>query len=189
MKSQLYPVLPCPSRQQGVVIIIVLVILLIMTIIGVSAMGTATLEERMAGNFRDRSIAFQAAEATLREAERYIEETPDVMTKSNFDTSCSLNPGYCLTDNVTGSIATSEYWNDPSIWSSSSKHRVYSGSVGASAKKGKFIIEYLGNVCPADKPNCRSPKPSDPLMFRITSLGYGKNATTKTMLQSTYRLE
>ncbi len=46
-----------------------LIFLVLLTLLGVSAMQTATMEERMAGNMRNENLAFQAAEAALRDAE------------------------------------------------------------------------------------------------------------------------
>ena len=43
-----------------------------MTLIGITGMQTTVLEEKMAGNYNDRNIAFQAAESTLVEAEEYV---------------------------------------------------------------------------------------------------------------------
>ncbi len=62
-----------PQVQKGAVLAVSLLILLIMTIIGVSALQTTTLEERMAGNLLDQRMAFQTAEAALRVAEGQIE--------------------------------------------------------------------------------------------------------------------
>jgi Tfp pilus assembly protein PilX len=56
-------------RQSGMVLIVSLIILLLLTIIGVSGLRTTNLEERMAGNDRDQSVAFQAAETALRAGE------------------------------------------------------------------------------------------------------------------------
>jgi type IV pilus assembly protein PilX len=58
------------SRQRGAVLVIALLFLTILTILGVTAMTTTTYEERLAGNARDSSTAFQAAEAALRDARR-----------------------------------------------------------------------------------------------------------------------
>lgn len=58
--------------QTGVVLITSLVILLVMTVLGVTAIQSTVLEERMAGNFRDRHLAFQAAEAALRNGETWM---------------------------------------------------------------------------------------------------------------------
>lgn len=52
-----------PNKQHGGVLIVSLVFLLIMTVLGISATGSANLELRMAGNARDISIAMQAAES------------------------------------------------------------------------------------------------------------------------------
>lgn len=57
------------TRQRGSALIIALVFLLLMTLIGVTAMQTTTLQERMAGNMRDRNLALQAAEAALLQGE------------------------------------------------------------------------------------------------------------------------
>ncbi|MGM0517418.1 MAG: pilus assembly PilX family protein [Pseudomonadota bacterium] len=61
-----------PKKQAGSALIIGLLILLIITIIGVTTMQTTTLQEKMAGGLRDQDLAFQAAEAALRDAEQEI---------------------------------------------------------------------------------------------------------------------
>jgi len=57
---------PRRSAQQGVSLIITLVMLVVVTLITVSSLRSTTLNERMAGNSRDRQRAFQAAEAAVR---------------------------------------------------------------------------------------------------------------------------
>ena len=46
-------------------LIVSLMILLVMTIIGASSIGTTNLEERMAQNFQNTAITFQAAESAI----------------------------------------------------------------------------------------------------------------------------
>lgn len=53
------------SKQTGAVLITSLLILLVMTIIGVSSIGSTNLEERMAQNFQNIAITFQAAESAI----------------------------------------------------------------------------------------------------------------------------
>jgi len=57
--------LSAPTRQRGAALLVGLVLLLVMTILGVSAMSTATLELTMAGNAQAQEDAFQAAEAGI----------------------------------------------------------------------------------------------------------------------------
>lgn len=54
-----------PSRQRGAVLVIGLLILLVMTLLGVTAMSTSTMQERMSANGMNVSIAFQAAESAV----------------------------------------------------------------------------------------------------------------------------
>ena len=68
------------QSQQGAALIVGLIMLLLMTILGVTSMSSSIMEEKMAGNSRDRAIAFQAAESALRAAEREIENSNDIHT-------------------------------------------------------------------------------------------------------------
>ncbi|WP_345890269.1 PilX N-terminal domain-containing pilus assembly protein [Pseudomonas sp. PDNC002] len=57
------------QSQGGAVLLVSLVMLLLLTIVGLAGLRMAQLEERMAGNLRDRQVAFQGAEAALRAGE------------------------------------------------------------------------------------------------------------------------
>jgi type IV pilus assembly protein PilX len=61
-----------PGKQSGFALIVGLVVLVLLTLIMLTALRMASLEERMAGNLRNQNIAFQAAESALREAEALI---------------------------------------------------------------------------------------------------------------------
>lgn len=58
--------------QRGSALIIGIIFLLVMTMLGLTAMQTTSLEERMAGNMRDRNLAAQSAELALRLGEEDI---------------------------------------------------------------------------------------------------------------------
>ncbi|PJI46436.1 MAG: pilus assembly protein PilX [Pseudomonas sp.] len=57
------------QAERGAVLLVSLVMLVLLTLIGLAGMRMVQLEERMAGNLRDRQMAFQAAEAALRAGE------------------------------------------------------------------------------------------------------------------------
>jgi type IV pilus assembly protein PilX len=61
------------APQRGSALIVALVFLLAMTLIGTTAMQGTTQQERMAGNYWDRNLAFQAAEAALSVGGRSLE--------------------------------------------------------------------------------------------------------------------
>lgn len=171
-------------KQQGMVLIVALIILMAMTILGVSSMTTTSLEERMAANTRDRHVAFQAAEATLREGERYVQGS--AMNPASFNTACTNGLCDCDPLNFTNA-ACPEYWTDTTlnVWNTSGKYRTYTNQFSGTSQAGKYIIEFVGNVCPSDT-SC-TPTPADPQMFRITAVGYGQTPNSKVMLQSTYK--
>ena len=60
---------PVGQRERGAVLVVGLIILLVMTLLSVQAMRSNVAQERMAGNMRERNLAFQAAEAALRVGE------------------------------------------------------------------------------------------------------------------------
>lgn len=67
-------------QQRGSALIIALVFLLVMTLVGVAAMRDTTQQESMAGNVRERNLAFQAAEAGLRSAEQFLSTNSPAMS-------------------------------------------------------------------------------------------------------------
>ena len=58
-----------PKREHGASLIVALIFLVIMAMLGITVANVTNLEERMAGNTRDRDLALQSAEAALRDAE------------------------------------------------------------------------------------------------------------------------
>lgn len=60
-------------RQQGAALFVGLILLILMALIGLAAMQSTLLQERMAGNFRLVNLAFQNAEENVRIAEGRIQ--------------------------------------------------------------------------------------------------------------------
>ena len=85
------------QRQSGAALITGLIFLVVLTMIGITAARMSTLEERMSGNMRDRSIAMQAAEMALRDAERDIHaqgtgpRSPAISGITGFSATCNLD--------------------------------------------------------------------------------------------------
>ena len=71
--------------SKGVALPVALIFLLVLTVLGVSSLGTNVFEEKMAANSLNRELAFQAAEATLREGERHVETVPNIFEQVFYD--------------------------------------------------------------------------------------------------------
>lgn len=62
-----------PHAQRGMALLVSLVFLLLLTLIGISSMQNATLQEKMATSVTLRNQSFQAAEAALRIGESAVQ--------------------------------------------------------------------------------------------------------------------
>lgn len=78
-----------PTQQKGMVLLVSLVFLLLLTLIGVSSMQNATLQEKMASSVSLRNKSFQTAEAILRVGESAILGPTFSLVACTSDTTCA----------------------------------------------------------------------------------------------------
>lgn len=64
---------PTGGADRGMALIVSLVFLLLLTLIGISSMQNANLQEKMAGSVKLRNESFQFAEAALRAGESVVQ--------------------------------------------------------------------------------------------------------------------
>jgi len=169
-------------RHRGMALFISLVLLLVLTIIGVSAVQTSTLETRMARNEHDVLLAFEAAESALHDAEDLLET---VVTTTVF-TSGGNNGLWDIPD-----LGDPNRWDDPDIWTGGGSV-VASTSVGTVvAAQPRYFIEHIAsiereeNAYQIDDPYAMTATDRVEI-FRITALGTGGTENARVMLQSTY---
>jgi len=79
--------------QRGAVLVVGLAILAVMTILGVGSMRSSLLEERMSGNLRQQTDAFEAAEAGVQAAltaieDRQLPPTPNLWGAGSIGAGC-----------------------------------------------------------------------------------------------------
>ena len=60
------------SRERGTALIFALVMLLLLTLLGITAVTTSSLQEKMAGNMRDQYTAQQAGDSILRDGQSLV---------------------------------------------------------------------------------------------------------------------
>ena len=163
-------------RQCGSVLAIALIFLLLMTLIGVTAMRTTTMQERMAGNMRDRNLAFQAAEVALREGERHLADT------------VVLDPF-----NNTGGFYTPAEADQPNRWIAidwlvDANSRAVTAVVDHVARQPRYIIESLPGGSTETPANLEADTPlTETRAYRVTAMGWGGNINSQVMLQSRFR--
>ncbi|WJW75092.1 PilX N-terminal domain-containing pilus assembly protein [Thiohalobacter sp. IOR34] len=163
--------------QRGAALIVALIILLLMTVLGLTAMNTVTMEERMAGNLRDLNLSFQGAESALRDAESWL--SPLSLGRPNRCTS-----GPCSTvwekDSLPDDLANqSAAW-----WNNNSREYGAAGSQQFSdlAEDPRFVIEFQSSV--KDDIGTGFSEDSARDFYQVTGRGLGGSATAESIVQS-----
>lgn len=171
------------KQQAGAVLIVGLVLLLILTVIGLASIRGSDLQERMAGNMRDRNLAFQASEAALREGE-------DLLDAPVLPSFSGTVVGYWPDLNKPGALRprptswTSQNWTSNSI-------PLAANTISGIADQPRYTIEKVIVTGMAAKEGSGVDHESvervqDAEYFRITSRGVGLTTDSEVVLQSTF---
>jgi Tfp pilus assembly protein PilX len=186
-------------RQGGAVLLTALFLMLAVLVIGVSAARAALNADRSARHDRDRHIAFNAAQAALRDAERDIEGGADPASPraalfapggAGFAADCgqgaaSANLGLCLP----APAPAAPVWQALDL--------AGAGADAGSVPYGRFtgaVMAVAGGPLPARLPRyiiervaLAGAAPSAGAFYRITAIGFGSHDTSRVVLQSYYR--
>lgn len=205
MKLSRFNFLSSRTSQQGVVLVVALVMLLAMTLIGVTVITGSTLQERMAGNSRQLSLARLNAESALREAEGVIEnlgiETSpnpmDVITTAFGTTGDHLyvsvvNSAYPPHDFISADLTQAAGWNITDADGDPVTGAYELATDVAGTNPPRYVIEFIGEMS-VDEPEEIDVSVEKalkvktiPYAFRVTAIGYGQNSNISSIVQSIY---
>lgn len=197
---------PNTFAQRGAALFVSLILLLVISLVGVSALETGSLEIKMAANYSDRQEAFQAAETALRVGEDFIEnagfkdsQVRNTCTGSNcFEATCAdalcflgeyKNSDDMIDCNPLADTTDLPVWQDSAlnVWNSGKN---FSVPITGSDAEAAYIIEFVcfsekgdGSSFDTSQPNNGSP------VFRVTALGISSSEKSRVVLQTTYRIE
>ena len=175
--------------QRGMSLFPALIFLLVLAVLGVAAMNSTVMEERMVGNTKDSNLAFQAAESGLRDAE--VDISTNVTPVTAFTSTCAT--GLC-TPPSTWPTPTSNDISKLIDWSNGGVTRSYGVNTHITAlplvaAQPLYVIEKLSSlpVAPGGSIGLGvAPPPTGGTAYRITVLATGARAETRVILQSTY---
>ncbi len=194
------------QRQRGATLLVALVMLIVMTLLGLASIRGTSMQERMGANMYDRSLAFQAVESALREAEATV-TISTVVTNSNglyclpggVPPLCAVAAPAPPAESEEGGEAApvvaafTERWNDPAtVWRPAS---TWWGQIDEAMKARlsdddappEYIIEYMGDFEDGTgcgrrgSTSCRGPR------YRITARMPPVEGRPNVVLQTTYR--
>lgn len=160
------------QNQRGAALIMALVFLVILTILGVTAMSGASLEEKMAGNLKEQTVAFEAAETAVAAGEAALaalNEPPRPLPAGWFDVT-SGTPVW----------KTHNWKTDPSV--------SYSGLNYVNTQP-KFIVEETARVLNGSlrlTTDYSATTRAGKVYYRITGRGTGGTDAAQSVVQSVY---
>ncbi len=168
-------------QQQGAVLIIGLVMLATLTLMGVTALQTGVLEEKLSGNLIDQHRAFHASESALAEAESWLYEQSSEPDVAN---SCNTPP--CVqvweTNTLDATNTGSEDWWRSNWWTTNA---IEASSLHGLSENPRYIME-LKDYLPDDKdPDTRARRVGR-VLYLISAEAVGKGTATKSVLQSSF---
>jgi len=179
MHTATRPFLPTAPgyRQRGLVLPMALILLVVLTLAGVGAARVNILQERMVAATYNRQLAFQAAEAALREGERFLQQ--------------ALLPAF----NGSGGRYLAPLPSAPRVWDGWSASAwgtngiTYGGSLGEVAAQPVYIVEELART-PGSGGSLGAGQPQpETVYYRVTARAVGGNPNSVVLLQSIYRRE
>ena len=178
-------------RQKGITLIVGLILLLVMTMLGLTAVQVTTQQERMAGNLRDRNIAFQAAESALREGESaLIRCVIDFSGNGAYDVEANIVD---VEANIVA--ASTAEWTEDRSWTEDSSflfddfddactepktHSAFFQAVAAP----RFFLE---RQPPVGGASLETGVPKTMEVFKVTSRGVGGSEAAVVVLQSSFK--
>lgn len=165
------------GQRGAATLVTVMILLLVVAVIGLASLRGTLLEQRMSTNVRDRGLAFQAAEAALREGES-LAATKPLLPASG----CAK--GVCAKPDP----KNAPVWDDDNVWKDAPATVV---TLGDQTVKPKYIVELLTDNVPA-KGKCPDIKvvgengcSGTERRYRITALSRA-DGRAEVMLQSIY---
>lgn len=164
-----------PSRQRGAVVMVALLILAVSLMLASAALESAVVQEKLAGNTRDRAAAFESQESTAKSAQDYVrwltatgQALPD-NSAGNYVARAVADAGGTIQANA--DTATLEWWANQSLTASNS----IEGTLPAQsslAPKGRFLVEHQRF---SDESEPGSPTVYEPSYKTIIVTGRGAN--------------
>lgn len=124
------------SSQRGVALVVAMILLILITLVGLAAVRGTIMQQRMAANLYDRQVAFQSAEAAIREASALIPTQPTLIWHN-----CQAGGVTCLPNPFNDPTLTTANINPVATGTGTG---AYTASATA-ASQPEYVVENMGN--------------------------------------------
>ncbi|CAI8964177.1 type IV pilus assembly protein PilX [Pseudomonas sp. IT-347P] len=148
------------QAQRGMVLLVSLVFLLLLTLIGLSSMQSANLQEKMAGSVSLRNQSFQTAEAALRVGESAVQLDSYALAVCSGTTQCAPP--------AESSVVNSAGFNSTS------------GVTWIATGNGFYGVQNIGTTLTA----VNVPSNTSATLYRVTAVGIA--GSSRSVVESVY---
>ena len=200
---------PFKKTQRGATLVIALLLMVMIAMYGIPAAMNSMQNERMTGNTRQRDLAFQAAEHTLRLVENswFLAQSSTALdalapaAKKCSDTPDDADPvaGDGILPNGECHDNDAAYWRDTFDWAagkSPSESPISAPALDLVYDQPLYVVERMPSVCknpaapssPPTPPPCSTPSVENHY-YRITARGVGQDSNAIVILQTMYAFE
>jgi type IV pilus assembly protein PilX len=178
-----------PQSQRGVVLVTSLLLLLVVTIMALSMFRGFGIQEKVAGNMREKQRALQAAVSAQTYAEQWLianaGTSPPVTCASPVQSANAQQGQICSNAlwNVTASVTTLPWKigsNNVGVTYIPPGMNVAAASTASRDNYSSAPIFYISDGGPSSDPNV----PGE--VYQIDAAGFGGNGNTAAVVESTY---
>lgn len=157
--------------QSGATLAVSLLMLLVITVIGVSSIQVANLEEKMSANTQDKTASFEAAESALKGGENWL---MNLMSELIPVSTCSSHCIDVLDASLDVTAQSANWWEANSTQYTNVMHQVKTPP--------RYRIEFLRFV--PDSPELGQSNSAGVYYYQITAYGSGNTDSAVTLLQT-----
>jgi type IV pilus assembly protein PilX len=173
------------STDRGFVMITGLLFLIVITLLSLAMFRSFGLQERIAGNTRDKQRAFEAAQNALQYGEWWLAQGSAAGTLAGTGTACTgVVDGNTVSAMRVCSDPVATTASLPAVRTDYRPPGITIGSGGTTgddvnyATKPALYISYLG-MAPVGQA----------VLYQVTGFGFGGNPDTMSVVQSTYQIK
>jgi len=183
------------AKQRGLVLVSSLLLLLVVTLMALAIFRSFGVEEKIAGNQREKQRALHAAESAQQFAEWWLSSgtgtTTPIICNSVVVAAVGSTAGQVCANTLPSVAPNQNVANLPLPWAMGGatagvayappNMQFNSALPDFYAQTPMFYISYLGTTADSSTSNFK-------LLYQVDAVGYGANANTVAIVESTYYL-
>ncbi len=181
-----------PSRQRGIVLIASLLLLVVVTIMALSMFRGYGIQEKIAGNVREKNRALLAAESAEQYAEWWLaNNTTSLPADGTCTALLNANIGQGQICNTPPTSVVTTPWPTGTGQGVGVTYTPPGMNVNTTASAGSFYYAptfYITDLGVAGSASSAVPNASNPRVYQIDAYGYGGTPNAVAVVESTYAI-